>query len=263
MADQTQSLSQRSNHMYSAKTIGKIEYAPGTWSGVRVGVFRIEGEAEEQIGEYERNYPNLLNTFCPFQKDGKDYALYSPDYTATRLMALPSCEDIGGEEHDSVGFCPVDFYVPTFIEREYVALDDKIHRYRVNEPGTEHLIATTTKYSPLDETTGERIVVEKPDYPVGTQLYYPFGFVAGCIWGDDTSWKIEYLDLSEAERGILKREQRFGYVALPSGMTLKQAVSMEDYLYDPQEDWAYTITIAIQRRFDLRTGKTVDDNPFS
>lgn len=248
--------------MYSAKVVGKIEYRPGAWSGLRVGVFRIEGGAEEQVGEYERNYPNLFRTFHPFQKDGKDYALYSPDYTVTRVMALPSCKDIGGEEPNAHGFCPVDYYVPSYIEREYVDLDDKVHRHRVNEPDARDLVARATKYTPLDEKTGERVVVEKPDYPVGPLLYYPFGFVAGCVWGDDSSWKIQYLDLSEAGRGVIKREERFGYIAMPDGMTLKQAVNMEDYLYDPEEEWAYNVTIAVQRRFDLRTGKTVDSEPF-
>lgn len=248
--------------MYSAKVISKIEYGPGTWNGLRVGVFRIEGETEEQIGEYERNYANLYRTFCPFQKDGKDYALYSTDYTVTRIMTLPSCEDIGGEERNGYGFCPVDYYVPTYIEREYVDLDDKVHRHRVNEPDAEDLVASTTKYTPLDEKTGERIVVEKPSYPVGPLLYYPFGFVAGCIWGDDSSWKIQYLDLSEVERGVIKREERFGYIAIPNGMTLKQAVDISDYFYASEEEWAYNITIAVQTRFDLRTGKTVNSDPF-
>lgn len=248
--------------MYSAKVVGKIEYRPGTWNGIRVGVFRVEGDTEAQIGEYQRNYPNLFRTFYPFQKDGKDYALYSPDYTVTRVMALPSCEDIGGEESNAYGFCPVDFYVPSYIEREFIDLNDEIHRHRVNEPDAEDLVSCTTKYTPLDEKTGERIVVEKPSYPVSPLLYYPFGFVAGCIWGDDSSWKIQYLDLSGAEHGEIKREERFGYIAMPDGMTLKQAVNMEDYLYDPEEEWAYGITIAIQRRFDLRTGKRVDTDPF-
>ena len=48
---------------------------------------------------------------------------------------------------------------------------------------------------------------------------------------------------------------------MPDEMTLKQAVNMEDYLYDPEKEWAYGITITIQRRFDLRTGKTVDADP--
>jgi len=248
--------------MYLAKVVSQIEYRPGTWNGVRVGVFRIEGKSEEQIGEYERNYPNLLRTFYHFQKDGKDYALYSPEYTVTRVMTLPSCEDLGGEEPSGYGFCPVDYYVPSYIEREYIDLNDEIHRHRVNEPSAEDLVAGTTKYTPLDEKTGERTVVEKPSYPVSPLLYYQFGFVAGCIWGDDSSWKIQYLDLSEAERGVIKREERFGYIAMPDQMTLKQAVNMKDYLYDPEEEWAHAITIVIQSRFDLRTGKAVDADPF-
>src|SRR5579863_2747108 len=120
--------------MYSARVIDKIEYRPGTWSGIRVGVFRVEGEAEEQIGEYDRNYPNLFRTFYPFQKDGRDYALYSPDYAVTRVMTLPSCQDIGGEEPNSYGFCPVDYYVPSYIERESIGLRDEVHRHRVYEP---------------------------------------------------------------------------------------------------------------------------------
>ncbi len=247
--------------MYSVKVIGKIEYRPGTWNGIKVGVFRVEGDTEEQIGEYDRNYPNLFRTFYPFQKEGKDYALYSPNYMVTRVMALPSCKDIGGEESNEYGFCPVDFYVPSYIEREYIDLDDKVHSHRVNEPDADDLIARTTKWTPLDKKTGKRIVVEKPIYPVGPLLYYPFGFVAGCIWGDDSSWKIQYLDLSEVERGVVKREERFGYIAIPDGMTLKQVVNIKDYLYAPEEEWAYRITIAIQRRFDLRTGKPVDTDP--
>ena len=57
-------------------------------------------------------YPTLFRTFYPFQLGGRWLALYSRHYTATRLMALPSCADLGGEEPADAGFCPVDFYVP-------------------------------------------------------------------------------------------------------------------------------------------------------
>lgn len=212
---------------YTAETIGKIENRPGTWNSIRVGVFRSQDENKEQVGEYTRNYPNLLRTFYHFRRNDKDYALYSPHYTASRLLELPSCQDIGGEEPNPSGFCPVEYYVPSYIEREYVSLDGSLHRYRVNEPSPEDLISRTTKYTLLDEKTGERVVVEKPANPVSPLLYYPFGFVAGCIWGDDNSWKIQYLDLEEIESGILKRDDRFGYIALPNGVTLKQAIDMD------------------------------------
>jgi hypothetical protein len=102
-------------------------------------------------------------------------------------MELPSCRDIGGEEPHRVGFCPVDFFVPRYIDREYLTLEGKKRKYRVNEPDADDLNSQTTKYTPLDPKTGQRIVVEKPDYPISPLTYYPFGFVAGCIWGDDSS----------------------------------------------------------------------------
>ncbi|HKH90368.1 MAG TPA: hypothetical protein VKA54_01130, partial [Gemmatimonadaceae bacterium] len=79
---------------YVARVLGEIHYRPGAWDGVRVGVFRREGESETQIGEYERNYPSLFDTFHPFRADGRGLALYSPHYTGTRLLELPSCRDI-------------------------------------------------------------------------------------------------------------------------------------------------------------------------
>jgi hypothetical protein len=41
------------------------------------------------------------------------------------------------------------------------------------------------------------------------------GFVAGCHWGDDTSWKVEAIDLKHAAQGELKRAALFGHFELP------------------------------------------------
>jgi hypothetical protein len=183
--------------------------------------------------------------------------LYSREYTATRIMALPSCQDIGGEEPDSWGFCPVDFYVPSYIDRETVNWDDTVHRHRVNEPPQELQRAGSVTMYPGDPKTGQRIAVEKPTYPIGPLAYYPFGFVAGCIWGDDGSWKIQYLDLSGVEKGVLRRDARFGYLEMPKDLTLRQAIDMDDYRYDltDEED---RIAITALRRFHLPSGKPVE-----
>jgi hypothetical protein len=53
------------------------------------------------------------------------------------------------------------------------------------------------------------------------------GFIAGCVWGDDSSWKIQYLDLSHADEGIIKREEKFGYIELPEELTLAKAVHVD------------------------------------
>jgi hypothetical protein len=214
------------------------------------------------IGSYGRNYGTHFSTFHPFTKNGKDYALYSPDYTATRIMELPSCKDLGGEEPGSYGFCPVDYYVPSYIDREWVDSDDKKHLHRIHDPKPEDLCTTTNKFSPLDEKTGQRITVEKPAYPIGPLSYCPFGFVAGCVWGDDSSWKIQFLDLAEAHRGIIKREERFGYIVMPASLSLRQAVRLTDDTCDGPIETAQHLTIAVEREFDLRTGKQIDADPF-
>jgi len=239
-------------HTYSAKVLEKLNNVT-----IKVGVFRAEGEKQEQIGEYERNYPSLFNTFCYFSRGDKEYALYSRNYSATRVMELPNCRDLGGEEPSNGGFCPTDFYVPSYIELETVLWKDRIWRRRVHEPRPENLLPTTMKRSLTDPETRKQTEIEEPTYPVSPQNYYPFGFVAGCVWGDDSTWKIQYLDLSDAEKGIIKRDERFGYIVLTSKQRLKDAVDMTDY--DPNEADPYTrISITIEKRFDLQTGEMLD-----
>jgi hypothetical protein len=55
-----------------------------------------------------------------------------------------------------------------------------------------------------------------------------FGFVAGCVWGDDTSWKVQFLDLSKITEGVLKRDSRFGYLEIPD-IPLKNAINLTNY----------------------------------
>lgn len=176
--------------------VEKIPTKPGCWDYLNVKIF-YEGK---QIGSYQRNYSSFYQTFCPFEQNGKHYALYSKDYTGTRVMSLPDCKDICGEERDGYGFCPTEFYVP-------------------------------------EESEGQ------------------FGFVAGCVWGDHTSWKIQFLDLSQIEQGIFKREDRFGYIELPSNLTLKECVNLDNYdQEDPTDNY---ISIVEERFYRLSNNKEI------
>src|SRR5208337_5283001 len=83
---------------------------PGCWDVNHVEV--VQRDNGTVLGEYKYNYCSIARTFHPFQLRGKWYALYSRDYTATRIMALPECKDLGGEERDGFGFCPTDYFVP-------------------------------------------------------------------------------------------------------------------------------------------------------
>ncbi len=94
----------------------QVPNSPGTWNSNTVEIFKLGERGWNKIGEYTRNYPALYGTFLPFEQDGKHYALYSRDYTATRVMSLPDCKDICGEEPETAdsdpGFCPTGYYVP-------------------------------------------------------------------------------------------------------------------------------------------------------
>lgn len=239
---------------YFARVLEEIHYSPGAWTGRRIGVFRREGVSETQVGEYERDYPALFRTFAPFRVGNRDLALYSPDYTVTRLLELPSCRDIGGEEPNSAGFCPVEFFVPYYIDLELRVAGRPPTRVRKQMPTPDDLRPRDVSWPPIP---GGAPPKERLQVPIGPFSYHPFAFVAGCIWGDDSSWKLQYLDLSQAAGGIVQRDDRFGYVELPSDLPLDRAVDMEEYEGDnPGDDDAYQLRITHVTRFDVRDGQS-------
>jgi hypothetical protein len=198
------------SHPYSTK-IEVIDAGPDKWKTARVNIFEGFGDTAQKIGSYDRNHAGWCDsTFLPFARDGRWYALYSPNYTATRIMELPSCRDLGGEEPHTNGFCPVDYYVP----HDHPAV----------------LQAGTAGH---------------------------FGFVSGCIWGDDSSWKIQYLDLSGAPSGVLVRKEAFGYVAMPLKTSrLVDCISLDEYSGDDPR-----VELTVSMVFDLAKGARVD--PFA
>jgi hypothetical protein len=97
---------------------------------------------------------------------------------------------------------------------------------------------------------------EEKDYESGWIKFPPdHGFIAGCVWGDDSTWKIQYLDLSRVEEGIIRREERFGFIELPRSVLLRDAIDVEDL------DDTGQLSIAISTRWNLLTGKMDPLNP--
>jgi hypothetical protein len=162
-----------------------------TWQQTHVTV-RSGGDA---VAAYDRNY-QMMRTFEPFRqlRDGewRPYALISHNYTQSSVLDLrqgliiaeePEREMVklpSGREIRAEGFCPVGFYVPDWWDLN----DGSIL------PGNEYW------ESDNEWATGE------------------LGFVWGCIWGDDTSWKVEALDLSRITEGVITRDARWGYLEL-------------------------------------------------
>jgi hypothetical protein len=206
---------------------------PGQWDSTIVEVFRRadSGGGPEKVCEYERNY-SLLQTFEPFRQGGREFALISRDYTRTAVLDLGSGRvvaeeiDTGGE-----GFCPVGFFVPDW--------------WDVNEGST----IPGSEYWNTDR-----------EWPNGD-----FGFVWGCHWGDDGSSKVQYLDLSGIQQGVVRREERFGYVELAAFGFNNPCLTQEPEARRPSDPPRFIalsrgggvarVTFAVQMQFGLESGR--------
>jgi hypothetical protein len=199
--------------------------AEGAWATVHVEI----AEGQRVAASYDRNYA-MLRTFEPFRQGQRDFALISPDYTATSVVDLANGEIIAAEQPQPGGFCPVGFYVPDW--------------WDVHE-GLERSGILPGSMQWRDDY----------EWPVGD-----FGFVWGCIWGDDSSWKVQYLDLSRVREGVLTREERFGYVILDTGEPEGREVWRDAREFiDP---WSYNGTRRVAFRtlqtYDLKSGELQD-----
>ena len=215
---------------------------PNTWDLAEVSVF--DGDA--QVGRYERNYIGWADvTFEPFELGGRWFALYAPDYTGTRVMSLPDCRDIGGEAPDAGGFCPIEFWVPRFkiVKRTELQTGKSGEVWRFETDPDAHRDGVVEEGEGRGRTRSE----------YGAWRCLEVGFVAGCIWGDDSSWKVQTIDLSRVAAGVITRSERFGYLQLPRGMNLHDAIT-------PHSDSSGDLraTILEQRGWNVRTGALID-----
>jgi len=208
-----------------------VESPPSQWKTAIIHI--LEGDTE--IGSYRRNIAGYgEQTFEPFELNGRWYALYSSDYTATRVMSLPDCRDLGGEEPASDGFCPVELFVPRYRSYFYTHSSGEV---------------SETWYF---ESEGEpKQQEEKGKW--GAWKCLEVGFVAGCVWGDDSSWKLEVVDLSMADKGIIRRNARFGHFEIAADLPLASAVQLSRSLPHRLE-----ARVLREERRDIETGKRID-----
>ena len=273
---------------FTAKTINRIDNGAGYWSHLEVGVFQHDSKDADpkMIGSYVRNYSTLYNTFEYIRRGDRHFALFSPDYTGTRVMEIfpnVGIKDIGGEDRNASGFCPVDLYVPTL--RTFVrevdcgpqaAVKDWSRLLDFFPPGSiiinreQQEDRKKLRYDDgqcIRAYTGKVEKIGNDKHPTYCWVWGPKqmyetcfihtpsndGFIAGCVWGDDSSWKIQHLDLTGIEQGQIKRTELFGYVELANGTKLKDAINT-DFL----EDGGSRITMSVQLTFDLATGNFLD-----
>lgn len=198
--------------------VSVVESTKGTWNTLRVEVM---DETMRVIVTYDRNHPSLYQTFEPFRQGDGLFALISTDYTATSVIDLRTGEIVASEEPSPSGFCPVGFYVPDW--------------WDVNDgsiiPGSSHW-------------------TEDNENPRGD-----FGFVWGCVWGDDSSWKVQYLDLTQIKNGKILRDERFGYIKL----AIDHRLVPKDFIQCSFYKGARKVTFATLNSYDLGTGAPEPD----
>jgi hypothetical protein len=202
---------------------------PHLWTKVRVEI--VDGE--HVVATYDRNY-GMLDTFEPFRQGDRNFALIAPDYTASSVISLESGEIIASEEPNSVGFCPVGFYVPDWWD---VHPSVRPHVLEGHPPDEPFLRPGTLSW---------RNEYEWPSRG-------DFGFVWGCVWGDDSSWKVQYLDLSDIQQGVIRREERFGYLKLAT----HEKLIGPDFIrvWGPRH-----VEFAVEKSYDLSTGQEFTDD---
>jgi hypothetical protein len=214
-----------------------VENKPGTWNSTKISIYR-DGNL---IGEYLRNYADYSAlTFKPFMSGDEWYALYSPHYTATRVLKLhrDRIEDWCGEEPTSNGFCPVEIYVPRYIKSHHtMTIKDAPHEF-------------DSYYVDCDFKTEQEFIRDATeDGNPATVQYTDFGFLCGCVWGDDTSWKIRYIDLKSVPDKVLSITDKFGYWSMPRSLSLKECIDMTSWEPDDQ-----VISLTRAEYINLETG---------
>jgi hypothetical protein len=195
-------------------TVTTVAGPNGTWNTLRVDVSDLAGRV---IASFDRNYPDLYRTFEPFRQASRMFALVSPDYTSTSVMDLETGELIATETPSAEGFCPIGYYVPDWWDLN----DGSIL------PGSGNWS------DDLEQPRGD------------------FGFVWGCYWGDDSSWKVQYLDLSQVQSGRIVRDERFGYVELATNPKLDPQDFIRCFLRGGRRN----VTFSVLASFDLDNGK--------
>lgn len=189
-------------------TLKSVKYPgdqPGHWPTSALLIYR-DGML---LGGYRRLYSSFgKETFMPFCWQDQWYALYSANYTCTRVLRLnaESIEDWCGEEPAGGGFCPTEFHLP----QVFIADIGDSTIWCLQDAGTY--------------ATYEAFLADADDH--GGQVQYPgFGFLCGCVWGDDSDWKLRYVDYSKVQDKVLVIDERFGYHPLP-GRRLAECVDL-------------------------------------
>lgn len=216
--------------MYYCKVSEDIDNGPSAWNSQKLQVFKWTDNPwiSDFVGSYVRNYPSFgVETFASFEQDGQWYALISDEYTRVACIELPSMEIISSTPGGSSGFCPVEIWVPQYYEHSH----EKYGKFRI-----------------YDNDLDEFDTSEDREWTYIGPYYESFALYSGCIWGDDHSWKVQAIDISDPHN--IKELRPFGYTELATDSSIR----------DIKIDWEngeYLFNIPTKSQFGFISG--IDD----
>ena len=232
----------------------KVERTPTAGRSPGSRLVSVFDDEERKVGEYVRNYGSYGDTtFCPFRIGDDWFALYSKEYMYTRVMSLPDCRDLGGEDHDNVAyehhFCPMEYLVPELALTAGSAKADPPPALPNHQPdvwarkvetagGWQYFYPDDTRNPKYDPALAAEykavydrqhaLMKEWHDRHPYEFRHAPFGFVGGCAWGADYGGMfVQLIDLRRAAEGVISR--RWGHdMHLAQGLSLASAVHVID-----------------------------------
>lgn len=210
----------------------------------------------------------MLRTFEPFRlwddqlEKWRNFALIAPKYTNFQVLDLDNRTIIAknpnpilneeqaeqlnrafskkdeepkfktGQEYSGWRFCPAEFHVPDV----YDILSEKDLEELKSKKETDYWNEWIDNF--LDRRT--------------------FGFEAGCVWGDDWSYKVQAIDLTKILEGKVSDDDRFGYLVYDG--------ALKD-LYDKNyfDDDAYStlvLNVPVSFKFDKDDHTKVSKSEF-
>lgn len=241
------------------------------WSQTDVKVFDNEHSTTEPIYEYHRNY-SMLRTFEPFRlwddqlEKWRNFALISPKYTNFQVLDLDNRTIIAknpnptideeqaaflnkisskqskeytyeaGQEYSGWRFCPAEFHVPDICDVLSVRDIEELKQTQLNEEIAEYWNEWIDNF--LDRRT--------------------FGFEAGCVWGDDWSYKVQAIDLTKILEGKVSDDDRFGYLVYDGDL---KDLYDKNY-YDDDAYQTLVLNVPVSFKFDKDDQTKVSKSEF-
>lgn len=200
-----------------------VEGRPGTWRTIDCQL--IHRDTGYTVHSWTYMYSSesaVWNTVHPFEHQGRWYVTYSSAYTRLSVFNITDQYEAWTDEGGAGGFCPVAVAIPwkhTDVRPEHERSHNLTMWSWLPRIGDQYEGDASFRASAAD-----------------------FGFYSGCIWGDDSSWKLRYLDFSRLSEGIVVASDAFGYIPLPTSMTIQDCVEL-DYVEEDEDRKVFALAV--------------------